>query len=716
MRAPLLKNVSLMKVQQNKFQRNNVLKQKRNVGIAAHIDAGKTTLTERMLYYSGRIHCMREVRGGDGGATMDSDPIEKRRGITISSAATYLQWNQHHINIVDTPGHVDFTVEVERSLRVLDGAVMVLCSVGGVQSQSITVDRQMKRYAVPKIVVINKMDRAGADPQRVLTQMRERLNANPVALQMPIGTADSFSGVIDLVSMQAVHFESDDGSRVSRADIPMQQLASAETARSAMLESLAMFDEALMESVLSGRIPDEGEIRRVVRASTLKREITPVFFGSAFKNVGVQEILDAVVHYLPSPTEREVKADDNRPSENNIQKPKRVCLSTSAEHPTVAMAFKTVVEKFGQLTFVRVYQGRLERGALLKSSRTGRSVRIGRLVRLHSDKREDLEVACAGDIVGVVGIDCVSGETFTSEGFDVSMEPIVTAPPVMRLSIASERRADADKLGKALDRFRRQDPTFHVSSDPDTGETVIAGMGQLQLEVYVERLKDECDCPCIVGKPSVTFRERPSRVVEFEHQIRKQTGGPGSFARIAGRLEPLPEDADEKFVFENQITGGRVSTRYAMAVREGIAEALANGPLDGYEMVGVKVTLLDGKEHDTDSSELSFRICGKEAMRKVVFPQCGALLLEPMMQMEIEIPDEYHGPVNGHLARLRGVVTGTDSNGVQCTLSAIAPLAELFDYASELRSITQGKGCFTMKPDSYQPAASSRGTVHTPAC
>ena len=675
----------------------------RNVGIAAHIDAGKTTLTERMLYYSGRIHCMREVRGTDGGATMDSDPIEKRRGITISSAATYLGWKGHHVNIVDTPGHVDFTVEVERSLRVLDGAVMVLCSVGGVQSQSITVDRQMRRYAVPKVALINKMDRTGANPERVIDQLREKLDANPVAMQVPIGSGDSFSGVVDLITMEAVYFESEDGSIVERKEIPTELMDRANAARVAMLESLSLLDESLFESVLAGESPTHDEVRRSIRMATLSRKITPVLFASAYKNVGVQEVLEAIASYLPSPCDREVQADDHRQVKDDAS-PTKVRLSTNDDKPTVAMAFKTVVEKYGQLTFLRVYQGRIEKGATLNSTRTGKSVRFGRLVRLHSDKREEVDVACAGDIVGVLGIDCASGETFAASGMRVSMENIVAAPPVMRLSIAPERREDADKLGKALDRFRRQDPTFHVASDPDTGETIIAGMGQLHLEVYVERLSDECDCPCVVGRPSVTFRERPTRSVPFEHTLKKQNGGPGSFARISGRLDPLAAEAEEKFVFESRISGGRVSTRFVSAVRDGIAEALANGPLDGYEMVGVKVTLLDGLEHEKDSSELAFQICGNEAMRKVVFPQCEAQLLEPVMQLEIEIPDEFRGSVNGHLARRRGVVTASESDGEQCKLSALAPLAELFDYASELRSITQGKGCFTMKPHDYQPA------------
>ncbi|MEL6106775.1 MAG: elongation factor G [Planctomycetota bacterium] len=688
-----------------KVKQRNRIELLRNVGIAAHIDAGKTTLTERMLYYAGRIHCMRDVRGGDGGATMDSDPIEKRRGITISSAATHLGWNDHQVNIVDTPGHVDFTVEVERSLRVLDGAVMVLCSVGGVQSQTMTVDRQMHRYSVPRVALINKMDRAGANPRRVIDQLRERLNATPIALQLPIGNAETFSGVVDLVTMKAVSFDGEDGSKVVRSELPNELRQEASSARAEMIESLSLLDESILETVFSGESPSQDELRRSIRELTLRREMTPVLFASAYKNLGVQEVLDAVTYYLPAPCDRKVQANDHRKQQGTS--PAKIELSPDENAAAVAMAFKTVVEKFGQLTFLRVYQGRIEKGATLRSTRTGKAIRFGRLVRLHADKREDVDSASAGDIVGVVGVQCASGETFTAQGLNVSLERIVAAPPVMRLSIAPERREDADKLGRALDRFRRQDPTFHVLSDPDTGETIIAGMGQLHLEVYVERLKDECDCPCLVGKPSVTYRERPTRAVDFEHTYKKQNGGPGSYARISGRFEPLAADAQEKFVFESDVSGGRVSTRFVSAVRDGIAEALTNGPLDGYQMVGVRVTLKDGKEHESDSSELAFQICGNEAVRKVIFPQCASMLLEPVMEMEIEFPEEFHGSVNGHLARLRGVVTSSESDGVQCKLVANAPLAELFDYASELRSITQGKGCFTMKPHDYQPAPTS---------
>ena len=675
----------------------------RNVGISAHIDSGKTTLTERMLFYCGRIHNMREVRGGDGGATMDYDPIEERRGITISSAATYVNWSDHRFNVIDTPGHVDFTVEVERSLRVLDGAVLVLCSVGGVQSQSITVDRQMRRYGVPRIALINKMDRMGANPKRVIEQLRDRLDTNAVALQIPIGAGETFAGVVDLITMQAVYFNGDEGQIVEREPIPSGLVEESISARVQMLESLSLLDENLMETVVAGEHPSIEEIRRVLRDATMSRTLTPVLMASAYKNIGVQEVLDAIMYYLPAPTERKVFANDNSQKLADDEIAQRVGLSADVNAPTVVMAFKTVVEDFGQLTFLRVYQGRIEKGMTLRNARTREKIRFGRLARVHSNKREDIDSAVAGDIVGVVGIDCASGDTFAADGCDVLMENIVVAPPVMRLSIAPERREDADKLGKALDRFRRQDPTFHVVSDPQTGETIIAGMGQLHLDVYVERLRDECKCPCIVGRPSVTYKERPTKTVEFEHRLKKQTGGPGSFAHIVGRMEPLPEDCEDRFVFENEVSGGRISQSYIAAVKKGVLDAMANGPIDHYEMVGVKFTLIDGKEHEKDSSDLAFRQCAEEAMRKIVFPRCHAELLEPMMQLEIEVPSEFQGNVTGHVGRLRGIVISSELVDGECTIGALAPLAELFDYASDLRSMTQGKGCFTMQPNDFRP-------------
>ena len=665
----------------------------RNVGISAHIDSGKTTLTERMLYYGGRIHKIREVRGGDGGAFMDFDPIEKRRGITIASAVTRVNWNDHAINVIDTPGHVDFTVEVERSLRVLDGAVLVLCASRGVQSQSLTVDRQMKRYNVPRIAFINKMDRLGANADSVIQQMRDRLNDNAVAIQFPMGAEGAFAGVIDLITMQAVYFDGEFGERVRREAIPSQFQSDAATARSQMLDSLAMLDDQLMETMLAGEQPTAEMIQTVIRKSTLALQLTPVLFGSAYKNKGVQEVLDAITDYLPSPQEREVIAHDI--SENELQ------LECESDRPLVAMAFKTVVEKFGQLTFLRVYQGTLQKGTQVVNVRTGKPIRFGRLVRIHADKREDLDCAFPGDIVGVVGIDCYSGDTFTDRGFDARLETFVVADPVLQLSIAPVNRDDADKLAAALARFVREDPTFSVSTAADSGETLIAGMGQLHLQVYVERIETDYDCECQVGTPSVAYQERPSRSVDFEHQFKKMTGGPGQFAHIVGRMSPI--DGDEVFAFEETISGGRIEQRFIPAVRKGFEEAIHGGPLGGFPVVGVEMTLADGKQHENDSSEMSFRNCAAQAMRDVILPAAGLRLWEPVMELEIEIPEVFVGAISGHLSRKRGVVSDTRMLADNAIVLATVPLAELFDYSNELRSMTQGAGTFSMTPSGYRP-------------
>ena len=664
----------------------------RNIGISAHIDSGKTTLTERMLYYGGRIHKMREVRGGDGGATMDFDPIEKRRGITISSAATRVVWEDHAINIIDTPGHVDFTVEVERSLRVLDGAVLVLCASRGVQSQSLTVDRQMKRYGVPRIAFVNKMDRIGANPENVLQGMRSRLNDNPIAIQLPIGREDAFVGVVDLIAMEAVWFDGEYGETVRRDAIPDDVLTAAQTARASMLDSLAMLDDELMSLLLAGETPTFSKIKSVIRSNTLALKMTPVLFGSAMKNKGVQEVLDAINTYLPSPLDRKVIAHDI--SENEVQ------LECDADRAAVAMAFKTVVEKFGQLTFVRIYQGSLKKGDQVVNVRTGKVVRLGRLARVHAGEREDIDFASAGDIAGIVGIDCYSGDTFAKRGLDVKLESFEVAEPVVELSIAPKSRDDADKLAAALACISKNDPTFRVTTSSDCGETLIAGMGQLHLQVCVEKIEVDFQCPCITGKPSVAYQERPSRTVEFEHQFKKMTGGPGQFARIAGTLEPT--DGEEAYSFDHSISGGRIDARFIPAVSKGFEEALQGGPLGGFPVAGVAMTLTDGKQHENDSSEIAFRNCANQAMRESILPRAGLRLWEPVMELEIEIPESFIGPVSGHLTRKRGVLSNSTVAEDVCLMVARAPLAELFDYSQEIRSMTQGRGTFNMTPVGYQ--------------
>jgi elongation factor G len=541
------------------------------------------------------------------------------------------------------------------------------------------------------------MDRVGANPNAVIDQMRERLDDNAVAIQLPMGAEDNFNGVIDLVSMQAVWFQGEFGEVVRRGTIPETYRPEAEAERASMLESLSLHCNELLEAIFSGVNPSEKLIQRAIRLGTLQMKITPVLFGSAYKNKGVQEVLDAIARYLPSPKERSVIAHDNSNKE--------ISLECESERPFVAMAFKTVVEKFGQLTFLRIYQGCLKKGTLVVNVRTGKPVRIGRLVRINANKREDLDLATAGDIVGVVGIDCYSGDTFTDRGIDASLETFVVAEPVIQLSIAPQNRDDADKLAAALTRFVREDPTFSVQSSKDCGETLIAGMGQLHLQVYVERIETEFDCKCIVGAPSVAYQERPSRIDEFEHHFKKMSGGPGQFAYIVGRLDPLKGevgDCDSGFAFEDTIVGGRIEQRFIPAVRKGFEEALQGGPLGGFPVVGVAITLKDGKQHDKDSSEMSFRNCAAQAMRDVILPKAGLKIWEPLMELEIEIPASHIGSVSGHLSRIRGVVTDSHSIGGTSIMNATVPLAELFNYSSELRSMTQGAGTFTMTPAGYR--------------
>lgn len=683
------------------------IKQLRNIGISAHIDSGKTTLTERILFYCGRIHKIREVKGGDGGATMDHMDLERERGITITSASTRVEWddvelgNRHPINIIDTPGHVDFTVEVERSLRVLDGAILVLCAVGGVQSQSLTVDRQMRRYGVPRIAFINKMDRIGANPEKVVAMMKEKLKCNAVPLQVPMGRESSFQGVIDLVRMEAVYFEGDKGEDIVRKPIPEEYREVADNARRHMLEELSLHDDDLMAALLEEAEVSIEQVRSVIRKATIAQQITPVLMGTAYKDKGVQEALDAVVRYLPSPPDRQKFAIDNsKPVGEDGQHPKFL-LSDSNDAPLVCMAFKTVVESFGQLTYTRIYQGKIVKGQSYTNARTGKSVRFGRLVRMHANEREDIDGAEAGDIIALVGVDCASGDTFTAEGINVSLENIFVADAVIRLSIEPKKRDDADKLSKALERFRREDPTFRVMTDEETGQTLIAGMGQLHLEIYVERIKREYKCECVVGEPRVAYRETPTKAVEFDYKHKKQSGGSGQYAHVKGILEPLPETSEVHYEFSDEVTGGRIPREYIPACDHGFEEGLKKGPLGEYEVVNVKMRLQDGSYHDVDSSEMAFKICALGCMRETL-KKAEVALQEPFMKLEIEVPEEFQGQITGHLSSKRGLVTASEVNGGICVIVAEAPLSSMFDYANELRSMTQGKGTFTMEFLAYR--------------
>jgi len=663
----------------------------RNIGISAHIDSGKTTLSERILYYCGRIHKMEEVHGDGTGATMDHMDLERERGITITSAATCVDWGEHVINLIDTPGHVDFTVEVERSLRVLDGAVLVLCAVGGVQSQSITVDRQMKRYHVPRVAFINKMDRAGADPARVCQQVRQKLDCDALLVQLPIGSETDFQGVIDLIAMQALYFDGDHGQDVRTEPIPGELLDAARTARRAMLEALSMYSDTLMELLLSEEEVPKPLVHRVIRDAVLAQDLTPVFLGAAYRNKGVQPLLDAVTRYLPSPAEHKLTARDYADPDRAVP------LAPEDDRPLVAMAFKIVDDPYGQLTFVRIYQGSIRKGGTYYNQRTGRKERFGRIVRMHADKREEIDLAGAGDIVAVLGIDAASGDTYAEKPKFCLLESMFVPEAVIAIAVKPVNNQDGDRLGKALARFRKEDPTFRAWTDGETGETLLAGMGELHLDIYVERIRREYRVALTVGPPKVSYREAPTQPCDFNHRHRKQTGGSGQYAHIVGRLEPLPADAEETFVFEETITGGRIPKEYIPPVQRGFREAMQKGPLAEFPVVGVRAVLTDGSYHEVDSSDLAFRIAASNCFRET-FRKMKPVLLEPIMKIEVECPVDFQGPVTGDVVSRRGIIHSTDVIGPTSTITAEVPLAETFGYATDLRSLTQGQGTFTMEP------------------
>jgi elongation factor G len=664
------------------------LRNVRNIGISAHIDSGKTTLTERVLFYAGKIHSVKEVRGE--GATMDHMELEKERGITITSAATTVQWQDKKVNIIDTPGHVDFTVEVERSLRVLDGAVLVLCAVAGVQSQSITVDRQMKRYNVPRLAFINKMDRTGANAKNVTEQLASKLGLTTVPIQMPIGSEANFQGVIDLVNRDAVYFEGDKGDTVIRKPIPDDLKDEAEEARQHMLEALSMVSDEIMELLLEEQEVPLDLIQRTIRDGVIANQICPVLMGSAYKNKGVQLLLDAVAAYLPSPLDRAVFAKDN---DNGMAE---IPPSADPDGPLAAMAFKLVEEPYGQLTYMRIYQGTLAKGKFYYNSRQRKRGRISRILRVHADEKEDIDSAGAGDIVAVMGIEPATGDTYCEEGTNFSLESIFAAEPVIDLAILPNKRADQDKLSKALQRFMREDPTFRVHQDKETSETIISGMGELHLEIYVERIKREYKVDCTVGMPKVSYREAPTRPTPFDYKHRKQTGGSGQYAHVKGVMEPLPADAPEAFLFENEVTGGRIPSEYIPSVEKGFRMSMAKGPVAGYEVMGVKMVLQDGSYHDVDSSTMAFEICARDCFRET-FRKADPVLLEPIMKVEVEVPTEFQGPVSGTISSKRGVILGSESRSGFSVLQAEVPLSEMFGYSNDLRSMTQGKGTFSME-------------------
>jgi elongation factor G len=663
----------------------------RNIGISAHIDAGKTTLTERILYYTQRIHTVHEVKGKDGvGATMDSMDLERERGITISSAATYCQWKGHRINIIDTPGHVDFTIEVERALRVLDSSVLVLCAVGGVQSQSFTVDRQMTRYKVPRLAFINKCDRAGANPYRVVDQLRQRLNHNAVLMQIPVGEEVDFSGVIDLVSMKAVYFQGPFGEKVVIDDIPPHLLAEAKAKREELLDAASMFSDDLMKAIFEERVTEE-LLDEAVRKGTLLRQLTPVFLGSAYKNVGVQALLDGVTKYLPSPPEVEnIALDLDHES-------RRVILSPDPAFPLVALAFKLEVTPYGQLTYLRVYQGSIRKGDDIYNTRNRKKIKVGRLVRMHANEMEDIQEAAAGDILAIFGVDCFSGDTFTDGRVNYAMTSMLVPDPVVSLAVKPKDIKAGGQMAKALGRFVKEDPTFRSFVDPESGETIISGMGELHLEIYVERMRREFEAEVETGMPQVAYREAISQKAEFNYTHRKQTGGAGQYGGVAGFMEPSETDA---FEFVNQIKGGVIPTEYIPALEKGFRSCLEKGLLLEYPVLGMIVTINDGQYHPVDSSELAFKQAAVGAFKQA-YMNAKPVILEPIMKVSVECPSDFQGNVMGSISQRRGMIVSSAEDGVFTTIDAEVPLAEMFGYATTLRSLTQGKAEFTMEFSRY---------------
>jgi elongation factor G len=666
----------------------------RNIGISAHIDSGKTTLTERILFYTQRIHAIHDVKGKDGvGATMDHMELERERGITITSAATYVEWKNHHINIIDTPGHVDFTIEVERSLQVLDGAVLVLCAVAGVQSQSITVDRQMKRYKVPRIAFVNKCDRSGANPRRVTNALRDKLGHNAVLLQLPIGLEAKFEGVIDLIEMRAIYFRGDNGERIEYAEIPAELQDEAESCRADLLDAASMFSDELMEAALEDRATPE-LIQKAIRAGVLSLELTPVLIGSAYKNKGVQPLMDAVTNFLPSPNDVPIEAVDIDQDGATVE------LHSDPEAQTVAYAFKLDEGRYGQLTFLRVYQGTLRKSDNVIQTRTRKKIKIGRLVRMHADKMEDIEAATAGDIVGIFGIDCHTGDTFTGAGPRINMTSMYVPEPVISLSVHPVDSKAQDNMSKALSRFTKEDPTFRVNLDPESNETIISGMGELHLEVYVERMKREYSAEVETGAPQVAYREAISRRADFDYLHKKQTGGSGQYAKVVGYIEPLTE-GDYEFV--DEIRGGRIPTEYIPACNKGFRSSLDKGKLIGFPVVGVRAVLTDGNSHAVDSSDMAFMTASRMAFRDA-YKKAAPQILEPVMRVSVEGPGEFQGAFYKSLMQRRGTVLGSTEDAGFARVDADVPLAEMFGYSTDLRSATQGKAEFTMEFSKYAPA------------
>ncbi|MCL5781328.1 MAG: elongation factor G [Firmicutes bacterium] len=670
------------------------LERTRNIGIMAHIDAGKTTTTERILFYTGKVHKIGEVH--DGAATMDWMVQEQERGITITSAATTARWNNHRINIIDTPGHVDFTVEVERSLRVLDGAVAVFCSVGGVEPQSETVWRQADKYGVPRIAYINKMDRVGADFFNGLNMIKDRLGANPVAIQLPIGSEDQFRGIVDLVTQKAIFYVDDLGTKSEVSEVPADMAGQVAEYREKLLEAVAESDEELMMKYLEGEELTEEEIKLAIRKATLAVKITPVLCGSSFKNKGVQPLLDAIVDYMPAPTDVPAIQGVNPDTGAEDQR-----ISSDAE-PFSALAFKIMTDPYvGKLSFFRVYSGVLSSGSYVFNSTKGKRERIGRILQMHANHREEIPEVYAGDIAAAVGLkDTTTGDTLCDEKNPIVLESMEFPEPVISVAIEPKTKADQDKMGVALGKLTDEDPTFKVHTDHETGQTIIAGMGELHLEIIVDRLLREFKVEANVGRPQVAYKETIRKAVKAEGKFVRQSGGKGQYGHVWIELEPL-EPGGPGYEFVNKIVGGVVPREYIAPVDNGIKEAMENGILAGYPMVDIKATLYDGSYHEVDSSEMAFKIAGSMAFKNAA-QKANPVLLEPVFKVEVVVPEEYMGDVIGDLNSRRGRIEEMGSRGNARVVTAFVPLAEMFGYATDLRSKTQGRGTYSMQHDHYE--------------
>ncbi|PHH54712.1 Elongation factor G, mitochondrial [Ceratocystis fimbriata CBS 114723] len=676
----------------------------RNIGIAAHIDSGKTTVTERVLFYTGRIKAIHEVRGRDSvGAKMDSMDLEREKGITIQSAATFADWNkvengeeqQYHINLIDTPGHIDFTIEVERALRVLDGAVMILCAVSGVQSQTITVDRQMKRYNVPRISFVNKMDRMGANPWKAVEQINSKLKIPAAAIQIPIGSEDEFQGVIDLIEMDAIYFEGPRGTKIRRSPtIPPTLVELATQKRQELVEKLADVDDEMAELFLDEQEPTKEQIKAAIRRSTINLKFSPVLMGSALADKGIQPVLDAACDYLPNPSEVPNLALDRSQGE------KEVGLVPYNSLPFVGLAFKLEENNYGQLTYMRVYQGKLRKSSYLFNSRTNKKVRIPRIVRMHSNEMEDVNEIGAGEICAVFGVDCASGDTFTDGNLPYTMTSMYVPDAVMSLSIKPKKSSDADGFSKAMNRFQREDPTFRLHVDPESEETIISGMGELHLEIYVERLRREYKVDCVTGQPRVAYRETISNKVDFDYLLKRQSGGPGDFARVAGWIEPSETDEN---VFEQQVVGGAIPEKFISACGKGFELSCEKGPLLGHKVLGVKMVVNDGATHVTDSSDYAFSQATQFAFEKA-FKESGGQVLEPLMKTTITAPNEFQGNVLMLLNKRNSTINDTEIGAEDFTIIADCSLNSMFGFSTQLRAATQGKGEFNMEFSHYAAA------------